>query len=45
MKNTTEVKNTLEEINSRLSDANEWISELGVKVMEITEAKHKKIKE
>ena len=38
MKTTvTEMKNTLEEINSRLNDTEEWISEPGDRAVEITE--------
>ena len=33
---TTEIKNTLEGINIRISEAEEWISELGDKMVEIT---------
>lgn len=40
--NINEMKNTLEEINSRLNDIEEWISDLEVRVVEITEAKKKK---
>ena len=43
MKNTiTEMKNTLEGINSRLDDTQEWISELEGRIVEITEAEQKK---
>ena len=35
----TEIKNTLERINSRISEAEEWISELEGKMMEITSEK------
>lgn len=42
MKNTTEMKNTLEEINSRLNGTDEWIREMENRVEEITEAKQKK---
>ena len=39
MNNTiTEMKNTLEGINSRISEAEEWISELEDRVVEITAA-------
>ena len=45
MKNTiNEIKNTLEEINSRLGDTEEWIHKLDDRVVEITEAKQKKRK-
>ena len=37
MNNTiTEIKNTLEEITSRITEAEEWISELEDKMVEIT---------
>ena len=36
------MKNTLEEINSRLNDTEEWIRELKDRVMENTEAEQKK---
>ena len=40
MKNTiTEIKNTVEGINSRLNDTEEWVSEPKDRVMEITEQK------
>ena len=39
--NINEMKNTLEEINSRLNDIEEWISDLEVRVVEITEAEQK----
>ena len=43
-KNTiTEIKNTLEEINSRISEA-EWNSELEDKIVEITSEEQNKIK-
>ena len=32
----TEIKNTLEGINSRVTEAEEWISELEDKMVEIT---------
>ena len=38
----TEIKNTLEGINTRLDDTEEWISELEDRQVKITEAKHKK---
>ena len=42
MKNTiTEMKNTLEGVNSRLNEAGEWISELEDRVVEITAAEDK----
>ena len=45
MKNTiTEMKNTLEGINSRLNDAEKEISELEDRVVEITNTKQKKKK-
>ena len=37
----TEMKNTLEEINSRLNNTEEWISNLENRVLEITDAKQK----
>jgi len=37
----TEMKNTLEEINSRLNNTEEWISNLEDRVLEITDAKQK----
>ena len=40
----TEMKNTLEGINSRLDDTKEQISKLEDRVMENTEAKQKKDK-
>ena len=36
MKNTTEIKNTLEGIKSRLTLAGKWVNELEDRVMEIT---------
>lgn len=36
------MKNTLEEINSRLNDTDEWIREMEDRVDEITDAKQKK---
>ena len=43
MKNAiTEMKNTLEGINSRLNDSEKWISELEDRVVEITTPKQKK---
>ena len=41
---TTEIKNTLEGINSRISEAEEQISELEVKMAEITSEEQKKSK-
>ena len=40
----TEIKNTLEGINSRLSEAEEWISELEDKMVEITSEEQNKVK-
>ena len=40
----TEMKNTLEGINSRISETEEWISELEDKMVEITSEKQNKIK-
>jgi len=37
----TEIKNTLEGINSRISKAEEWISELADKMVEITSEEQK----
>ena len=37
----TEMKYTLEEINSRLNNTEEWISNLEDRVLEITDAKQK----
>ena len=42
LKSTTEIKNTLERINSRLDDTEEWISKLEDRVLEITQAEQKK---
>ena len=43
MKNTiTEMKNTWEEINSRIDDTEKWISKLEDRVLESTEAQQKK---
>ena len=42
MKNTSEMKNTLKGINSRLNDTDEWISKLEDRVGEITEVEQKK---
>ena len=45
MKNTiTEMKNTLEGLNSRLNDTEEWISELEDRIVEITANEQKKEK-
>ena len=41
---TTEIKNTLEGINSRISEAEEWISELEDKMVEITSEEQNKVK-
>ena len=40
----TEFKNTLEGINSRISEAEEWISELEDKMVEITYEEQNKLK-
>ena len=40
----TEIKNTLEGINSRISEAEEHISELEDKMVEITAQEKKKVK-
>ena len=40
----TENKNTLEGINSRISEAEEWISELENKMVEITSEEQNKVK-
>lgn len=43
MKNkVSEMKNTLEGINSRLNDTEKWISELEDRVMETTQVEQKK---
>ena len=39
-----EIKNTLEGINSRISEAEEWVSELEDKVVEITSEEQNKVK-
>ena len=39
-----EIKNTLEGINSRISEAEEWISELKDKMVEITSEEQNKVK-
>ena len=45
MNNTiTEIKNTLEEITSRITEAEEWISDLEDKTVEITTAEQNKEK-
>ena len=40
----TEIKNTLERINSRFSEAEEWINEFEDKMVEITSEEKKKVK-
>ena len=40
----TEIKNILEGLNSRISEAKEWSSELEVKMVEITSEKQNKVK-
>ena len=40
----TEIKNTLERINSRISEAEEWISELKDKMVELTSEEQNKVK-
>ena len=40
----TEIKNTLEGINSKISEEEEWISELEDKMVEITSEEQKKVK-
>ena len=40
----TEIKNTLEGINSRISEAEEWITELEDKTAEITSEEQNKLK-
>ena len=40
----TEIKNTLKGINSRISEAEEWISELEDKMVEITSKELNKVK-
>ena len=42
--NTTEIKNTLEGINSRISEAEKWISKLEDKMAEITFEEQNKVK-
>ena len=45
MKNTImEIKNTLEGINSRVTEAEEWISDLEDKIVEITTVEQNKEK-
>ena len=46
-KNNTiiEIKNTLDRMNSRISEAEEWISELDDKMVEITSEEKNKVKE
>ena len=41
---TTEIKNALEGIDSRIPEAEEWISELEDKMVEITSEEQKKVK-
>ena len=40
----TEIKNALEGINSRISEAEEWISELEDKMVEITSEEQKQVR-
>ena len=40
----TEIKNTLEGINSRISEEEEWISEMEGKMVEITSEEQNKVK-
>ena len=40
----TEIKNALEGINSRISEAEEWLSELEDKMVEITSEEQNKVK-
>ena len=40
----TEIKSTLEGINSRITEAEDWISEVEVRMVEINEAERKKEK-
>ena len=43
MNNTiTEMKNTLEETNTRITEAEEWISDLEYRMVEITAAEQRK---
>ena len=44
MNNMNEIKNSLEGINSRKTEAEEWISDLEDKIVEITTAEHNKEK-
>ena len=45
MNNTiNKIKNSLEGINSRITEAEEWISDLEDKIMEITTVEQNKIK-
>jgi len=39
VKNSTEIKNTLDGIKSRIEEAKEWISDLDNRVMESNQAK------
>ena len=43
-KTITEIKNILEGLNSRISEAEEWISELDDKIVEITSEEQNKVK-
>ena len=43
-KTITEIKNILEGINSRIAEAEEWISELEDKMMQITSEEQNKVK-
>ena len=43
-KTITEIKNTLEWFNNRISEAQEWISELEDKMVEITSEEQNKVK-
>ena len=40
----TKIKNTLEGTNSRISEAEEWISDLEDKMVEITSKEHNKVR-
>ena len=40
----TEIKSTLEGINSRITEAEDWISEVEVRMVEINEVERKKEK-
>ena len=42
MNNNTEIKNTLEGTNSRITEAEEWINELEDRMMEITDEEQNK---